>query len=120
MAVVTWFATLLHYLGLLGKSSDGAAAAPSSGAPNGSPEGQAGLKEVAASTAAAAGLVLHHPGLAPQTLAAIEQAVAEAASGDVHAVVAPGRLFFLKRTDPPKEEAEALRKVGWVGLVVWH
>ena len=30
----------------------------------------------------------------------------------IHALYAPGRLFFLKRTDAPKEEAEAIRKVG--------
>ncbi len=30
----------------------------------------------------------------------------------IHALYAPGRLYFLKRTDAPKEEAEAIRKVG--------
>lgn len=29
----------------------------------------------------------------------------------IHALYAPGRLYFLKRTDASKEEAEAIRKV---------
>lgn len=50
------------------------------------PSGVASLKDVAQSTAKAVSLVMHHPSLAPETVAAIERAVAEAASGDIHAV----------------------------------
>lgn len=111
------------------------------------------MKDAARATAAAALHVMHHPGLSPATVAAIEKACREAAQGgarlltlaaaagidiclacggehwarlhqqaitaslplhptaDVHAVYAPGRLYFLRRTDPPQEEAERLRKV---------
>jgi hypothetical protein len=34
-------------------------------------------------------MVLHHPGLAAETVQAIEKAVAAAASGDIQAVYAP-------------------------------
>lgn len=44
--------------------------------------------------------------------AAVSAAVEAGAAGasDVVPVYAPGRLFFLDRTDPPKEEAERLRQ----------
>jgi hypothetical protein len=123
LLLVQWVVTFLRWAGLLRLDSDnGASPAASSTSNGGAAEEPAhrtagqmvrdtvrgGLR----ATARAAQMVMHHQGLPEETLAAIERACEEATKGDacIHALYAPGRLFFLKRIDAPKEEAEAIRR----------
>lgn len=124
LLLVQWVVTFLRWTGLLRLAEDSSSSTPStSSTSNGTAEAEpahrtaremvrdtvrGGLR----ATARAAQMVMHHQGLPAETVAAIERACEEATKGDacIHALYAPGRLFFLKRTDAPKEEAEAIRK----------
>ncbi|KAI7845000.1 hypothetical protein COHA_001366 [Chlorella ohadii] len=123
LLLIQWVVTFLRWTGLLRLADDDTSPAASSTGADGSaaPEPahrtarqmvrdtvRGGLR----ATARAAQMVMHHRALPEETLAAIERACEEATKGDacIHALYSPGRLYFLKRTDAPKEEAEAIRK----------
>jgi len=84
-AVVAWFLALLQRLGLARGEALGRAAGRAAGARRAATLGKA----VEAAAAAGGGAGRGHPDVVP--------------------VFAPGKLYFLDRRDPPKEEADALR-----------